>query len=170
MKANLKQKLLLTLAKRKKSEGFTLIELLVVIIIIGILSALVLPDLLGQANKARQTEAKTNLGALIRGQQAYRLQEATFAGNLSALDVAVGGEFYNYAIPTTPAPDSTVVNIEATEASGFASDLRGYEAGAYQPAGGSFSSIICEDSDSTTDDADAPDATPGACAGGNAVN
>ena len=169
MKAHLKQKLLLTLAKSKKSEGFTLIELLVVIIIIGILSALVLPDLLGQANKARQTEAKTNLGALIRGQQAYRLQEATFAGNLSALDVAVGGEFYNYAIPSA---SGTAVNINAEENSDFKTDLRGYEAGAYQPAGGSFSSIICEDSGPTSSDADAdaPNATPGDCAGGNAVN
>jgi prepilin-type N-terminal cleavage/methylation domain-containing protein len=45
----------------QSESGFTLVELLVVIIIVGILSAIALPSFLNQANKAKQSEAKTIL-------------------------------------------------------------------------------------------------------------
>ena len=43
-------------------KGFTLVELMIVIVIVGILSAVALPNFLNQTSKAKATEAKT-LGA-----------------------------------------------------------------------------------------------------------
>ncbi len=102
MKTELKAKFLQNiLSKKKENEGFTLIELLVVIIIIGILSAIALPSFLNQANKAKQSEAKTVVGSMNRAQQAYYMENGQFAassnefGNLG-LGVATQTENYLY--------------------------------------------------------------------------
>jgi len=48
----------------RKQEGFTLIELMIVVAIIGILAAIAIPNFLQYQLKSRQSEAKTNLGAI----------------------------------------------------------------------------------------------------------
>ncbi|MEO1378388.1 MAG: type IV pilin-like G/H family protein [Cyanobacteria bacterium J06635_10] len=103
MKTELKAKFLQNiLRKKKENEGFTLIELLVVIIIIGILSAIALPSFLNQANKARQSEAKTLVGSMNRAQQAYALENTAFASNDEIGKLGIGiktqSENYIYAI------------------------------------------------------------------------
>ncbi|NEQ86662.1 MAG: prepilin-type N-terminal cleavage/methylation domain-containing protein [Moorea sp. SIO2I5] len=103
MKTELKVKLLQHLTQKKQDEGFTLIELLVVIIIIGILSAIALPSFLNQANKAKQSEAKTYVGSMNRAQQAYYLENDEFVittdsfGELG-LGVATQTENYKYGM------------------------------------------------------------------------
>jgi type IV pilus assembly protein PilA len=67
------------LNSKKGEQGFTLIELLVVIIIIGILAAIALPAFLNQANKAKQSEAKTTVGSMNRSQQTHMLEKNYFA-------------------------------------------------------------------------------------------
>ncbi len=103
MKATTKAKFLMHLSKRKQEEGFTLIELLVVIIIIGILSAIALPSFLNQANKARQSEAKTYVGSMNRAQQAYRLENTTFAEDFTTLALGIKTEttYFDYKIENT---------------------------------------------------------------------
>ncbi|MBH8564848.1 prepilin-type N-terminal cleavage/methylation domain-containing protein [Nostoc sp. CENA67] len=105
LKPELQAKFLNHLSNRKKKEdeGFTLIELLVVVIIIGVLAAIALPSLLGQVNKAKQAEAKNNIGTINRAQQAYFLEYQGFAKDMSTLQVGVKSqtENYYYSVVTT---------------------------------------------------------------------
>ena len=58
--------------KNALQKGFTLVELMVVVAIVGILSAIALPNFLSQAAKAQATEAKTLIsGALKEAMVAY---------------------------------------------------------------------------------------------------
>lgn len=101
LKPELQAKFLNHLNNRKnnKEEGFTLIELLVVVIIIGVLAAIALPSLLGQVNKAKQTEARQNIGAANRAQQAFYLEKGKFATDFNELSIGIKNtDSYEYVI------------------------------------------------------------------------
>jgi len=96
MKTEFQARFLQHLTQKKQEEGFTLIELLVVIIIIGILSAIALPSFLNQANKAKQSEAKQNVGSMNRAQQAYYLENSTFGTTVENLGLGIQTQTVNY--------------------------------------------------------------------------
>jgi type IV pilus assembly protein PilA len=66
----------------KNKKGFTLIELMIVVAIIGILAAIAIPDFLKFQARAKQSEAKTNLGAIFTSQTAYFGEQSTYAGGI----------------------------------------------------------------------------------------
>lgn len=139
MKTELKAKFLQHLLKKKsEDQGFTLIELLVVIIIIGILSAIALPSFLNQAAKARQSEAKTNIGAMNRAQQAYYLENQSFAtANVSDLKIGIANSSnYTYSV-------ASATSGVANQAKSANADLKGYAGGVFNVSGNT-STILCE--------------------------
>jgi type IV pilus assembly protein PilA len=155
-------------AKKKGNRGFTLIELLVVVIIIGVLAAVALPNLLGQVAKGRQSEAKNNLGAINRSQQAHRLEEGIFGviqatsvtvagpgpdtilgtaddvGAVDLLPIRITGDNYAYTDNLT-VPTATDGGQSAAAVAAFQNDILDYSSAVGQTAGAqAFTSVICE--------------------------
>lgn len=75
-----------------KKTGFTLIELLVVVLIIGILSAIAVPQYMTAVEKVRSAEALTNLKALATAMELYILANGEPSKNLDNLEIFLEGE------------------------------------------------------------------------------
>ena len=56
-----------------RHKGFTLIEMLVVIVIMGLLVGLIGPQVVGQADKAKVTTAKTQMATIKAALDMYKL-------------------------------------------------------------------------------------------------
>ena len=87
------------LLKKKKEKGFTLIELMIVVAIIGILAAIAIPNFMRYQAKAKQSEAKANLGSIYTSEVTYRAENDTYTATIGNLDwAAAGSTRYGYEI------------------------------------------------------------------------
>ena len=88
------------------TKAFTLIELLVVVLIIGILSAIALPQYQVSVLKTRYMELIVLGESLHRAEEAYRLANGEYASDMTSLDIEVpdtlSSTLYN-PNPGTPA-------------------------------------------------------------------
>lgn len=64
--------------RRRLQHGFTLIELTVVLVIIGVLAALIVPNVINRADEARTTAARTDITNLMQALKLYRLDNQRY--------------------------------------------------------------------------------------------
>jgi general secretion pathway protein G len=74
---------------RLKQAGFTLIELMVVLVIIGVLAALIVPNVLNRADDARIAAARTDVNNLMQALKLYRLDNQRYPTNEQGLAALV---------------------------------------------------------------------------------
>ena len=75
--------------RRKNAQGFTLIELMVVLVIIGVLAALIVPNVLDRADDARISAARTDVSNLTQALRLYRLDNQRYPSAEQGLQALV---------------------------------------------------------------------------------
>ncbi len=83
---------------RRNEKGFTLIELMITVAILGILAAIAIPNFMRFQAKSKQSEAKTNLGAIGTTAEAWRTENDTYIATVAQLGWAPqGATRYGYS-------------------------------------------------------------------------
>ena len=77
------------LSRGVRAAGFTLIELMVVLVIIGVLAALIVPNVLNRADDARVTAARTDVNNLMQALKLYKLDNQRFPSAEQGLQALV---------------------------------------------------------------------------------
>ncbi len=73
----------------KAQRGFTLIEIMVVVVILGILGALVLPNVMSRPDQAKATAARSDIQSIATALEIYRLDNARYPSTAQGLEALV---------------------------------------------------------------------------------
>jgi len=73
----------------RRQSGFTLIEIMVVVIIIGILAAIVAPNVIGRVDDAQITKAKAEIANIENALKFYRLDNFTYPSSEQGIEALV---------------------------------------------------------------------------------
>jgi general secretion pathway protein G len=76
-------------ARPRREEGFTLIEIMVVVVILGILAALVAPNVISRIDDAQVSRAKGDIRAIESALQLYRLDNFRYPTTDQGLEALV---------------------------------------------------------------------------------
>ena len=71
------------------SDGFTLIEIMVVVVILGILAAIIAPNIIGRVEQARITRAKTDIQTIEAALKMYRIDNSRYPTTEQGLEALV---------------------------------------------------------------------------------
>lgn len=80
----------------RKDAGFTLVELMIVVAILGIISALAIPNFLRYQAQSRQSEARTNLSAIYVSEMTFFGEQSVF-GTFDQIGYTLAGTSNRYA-------------------------------------------------------------------------
>lgn len=80
---------------QRRQRGFTLLEIMVVIVILGLLASFIIPNLMGNKDKADRQKAVSDITALENALDMYRLDNGRYPNNQQGLAALV-------TKPTTP--------------------------------------------------------------------
>lgn len=72
-----------------KERGFTLIEVMVVVVILGVLGALIVPNIIGRPDEARVTKAKLDVQNIGNALEYYRLDNGFYPSTDQGLEALV---------------------------------------------------------------------------------
>lgn len=73
----------------KRNQGFTLIEIMVVMVILGLLVAIVAPNIMGRSDQAKVTVAETQLSNIANALDLYRLDNSHYPSTQQGLEALV---------------------------------------------------------------------------------
>ncbi len=79
----------ITSRQRVRQDGFTLIEIMVVVVILGILAAIVVPNIMDAPDKARITKAKQDLRVIESALDLYKLDNFNYPSSQQGLEALV---------------------------------------------------------------------------------
>jgi len=75
--------------KANKQKGFTLLEVMVVLVIIGLLVAIVAPNVLDNQDQAMKQKARADIASLEQALEMYRLDNFNYPTSEQGLDALV---------------------------------------------------------------------------------
>ena len=94
----------------RRQLGFSLIEVMVVVVIVGILAALIVPNLMDRPDQARRVAARQDINTLMQAMKLYRLDHGRYPTPEQGLQALLGnsagqpgsGRAYLDHLPTDP--------------------------------------------------------------------
>jgi general secretion pathway protein G len=73
----------------QRSRGFTLIEIMVVLVIIGVLGALIVPNLIERIDDSKVTAAHTDINQLMQALKLYKIDNQRYPASEQGLEALV---------------------------------------------------------------------------------